>query len=97
MASLRQDSRGNFVSRRKLPTDVRDEYGRQFGQRHEAKLTPWQLFELWVKERNPQREQSKIGAATKWGIEGFVESLDRRLKSPRDDAVPHLPTTHSGS
>jgi integrase len=38
MASLRQDSRGNYVSRRKLPTDVRDEYGRLFGQRHEAKF-----------------------------------------------------------
>jgi hypothetical protein len=38
MASLRQDSRGNYVSRRKLPADVRDEYGRLFGQRHEAKF-----------------------------------------------------------
>ena len=38
MASLRQDSRGNYVSRRKLPTDVRDEYGRLFRQRHEAKF-----------------------------------------------------------
>jgi hypothetical protein len=38
MASLRQDERGNYVSRRKLPTDVRDEYGRLFGQRHEAKF-----------------------------------------------------------
>src|SRR5262249_6515354 len=38
MASLRQDSRGNYVSRKKLPLDVRDEYGKQFGQRHEAKF-----------------------------------------------------------
>jgi hypothetical protein len=38
MASLRQDDRGNYVSRRKLPLDVRDEYGRLFGQRHEAKF-----------------------------------------------------------
>jgi hypothetical protein len=38
MASLRQDSRGNYVSRKKLPNDIRDEYGRLFGQRHEAKF-----------------------------------------------------------
>jgi hypothetical protein len=38
MASLRQDSRGNYVSRRKLPLDVRDEYGRLFGQHHEVKF-----------------------------------------------------------
>jgi hypothetical protein len=38
MASLRQDHRGNYVSRRKLPADVRDQYGRRFGQRHEAKF-----------------------------------------------------------
>jgi integrase len=38
MASLRQDNRGNYVSRKKLPMDVRDEYGRLFGQRHEAKF-----------------------------------------------------------
>jgi hypothetical protein len=35
MASLRQDERGNYVSRRKLPADVRDEYGQRFGQRHD--------------------------------------------------------------
>jgi integrase len=38
MASLRQDNRGNYVSRKKLPVDVREEYGRLFGQRHEAKF-----------------------------------------------------------
>jgi integrase len=38
MASFRQDSRGNYVSRKKLPVDVRDDYGRLFGQRHEAKF-----------------------------------------------------------
>jgi integrase len=38
MASLRQDSRGNYISRKKLPKDVREEYGKLFGQRHEAKF-----------------------------------------------------------
>jgi integrase len=38
MASLRQDSKGNYLSRKKLPKDIRAEYGRQFGQCHEAKF-----------------------------------------------------------
>jgi integrase len=38
MASLRQDSRGNYVSRKRLPLDVRDEYGRLYGKRHEEKF-----------------------------------------------------------
>ena len=38
MASLRQDERGNYVSRRKLPADVRGQYGKLFGQQYEAKF-----------------------------------------------------------
>ena len=38
MASLRQDSQGNYISRKKLPKDIRPEYGRLFGQHHEAKF-----------------------------------------------------------
>jgi integrase len=38
MASLRQDSKGNYLSRKKLPKDIRAEYGRRFGQYHEAKF-----------------------------------------------------------
>jgi integrase len=39
MVRLRQDSNGNFVARKRLPDDVRDEYGRRHGPRFEAKFT----------------------------------------------------------
>jgi hypothetical protein len=38
MAKLRQDSRGNYKARKRLPDDVRAEYGRLHGQCHEAKF-----------------------------------------------------------
>jgi hypothetical protein len=37
MASLTQDTSG-FKARRKLPRDVREDYGRLYGQRHEVKF-----------------------------------------------------------
>jgi hypothetical protein len=38
MVSLRQDGKGNFSARKRLPDDVREEYGRRYGQRVEAKF-----------------------------------------------------------
>jgi integrase len=38
MVSLRQDRNGNFRARKRLPDDVREEYGRRFGQKLEAKF-----------------------------------------------------------
>ena len=38
MVTLRQDSRGNFSARKRLPDDVREGYGRLYGARHEAKF-----------------------------------------------------------
>jgi integrase len=38
MVSLRQDSKGNFIARKRLPDDVREEYGRLYGARFEAKF-----------------------------------------------------------
>jgi integrase len=38
MITLRQDAKGNFTARKRLPNDVREEYGRRFGQRLEAKF-----------------------------------------------------------
>jgi hypothetical protein len=58
MASLRQDGRGNYVSRRKLPIDVRDEYGRLFGQRHEAKF----FRPASTEKREAQRQFSEWSA-----------------------------------
>lgn len=39
MVNLRQDSKGNFIARRRLPDDVRAQYGRLYGARHEAKFS----------------------------------------------------------
>jgi len=38
MVTLRQDKRGNYTARKRLPNDVRDEYGRLYGPRIEAKF-----------------------------------------------------------
>jgi integrase len=38
MVTLRQDTKGNFSARKRLPDDVRDEHGRRHGQRLEAKF-----------------------------------------------------------
>ena len=38
MASLTQDTKGNYKARKRLPDDVRDEYGRLYGARYEAKF-----------------------------------------------------------
>jgi hypothetical protein len=39
MASLTQDSKGNYKARKRLPDDVREEYGRLYGARFEAKFS----------------------------------------------------------
>jgi integrase len=39
MVSLRQDSNGNYSARKRLPDDVRKEYGRLYGARFEAKFS----------------------------------------------------------
>jgi integrase len=38
MVKLRKDSRGNYVARKRLPDDVRQDYGRLYGQSHEVKF-----------------------------------------------------------
>jgi integrase len=38
MATLRRDDKGNYITRKRLPDDVREEYGRLYGARHEAKF-----------------------------------------------------------
>jgi hypothetical protein len=39
MASLTQDSKGNYKARKRLPDDVREEYGRLYGANYEAKFS----------------------------------------------------------
>ncbi len=59
MVTLRQDSRGNYSARKRLPGDVREEYGRLYGQRFEAKFfasaatkphVAKQLYNDWLAE-----------------------------------------------
>jgi uncharacterized coiled-coil DUF342 family protein len=38
MVKLRHDNEGNYIARKRLPDDVRDEYARLYGARHEAKF-----------------------------------------------------------
>ena len=38
MVMLRQDSKGNFSARKRLPDNMREEYGRLYGARFEAKF-----------------------------------------------------------
>ena len=39
MARLAQNNNGNYGARKRLPNDVREEYGRLYGAYHEAKFT----------------------------------------------------------
>jgi hypothetical protein len=39
MVSLSQDNKGKYRARKRLPDDVREEYGRLYGARHEAKFS----------------------------------------------------------
>jgi integrase len=39
MVKLRQDNKGNYSARKRLPDDVREEYGRLYGAHHEAKFS----------------------------------------------------------
>ena len=59
MVTLRQDSNGNYGARKRLPDDVREEYGRLYGPRLEAKFfasaatkphVAKQLFNDWLAE-----------------------------------------------
>src|SRR5262249_10268303 len=59
MVSLRQDSRGNYSARKRLPDDVREDYGHLYGARFEAKFSApahlgkqnaLQRFRLWEAE-----------------------------------------------
>src|SRR5262245_53060604 len=59
MATLTQDSKGNYRARKRLPNDVRDDYGRLHGPRVEAKFfasastkrhEAKQLFGEWLSE-----------------------------------------------
>jgi hypothetical protein len=38
MVKLQQDGNGNYRARKRLPDDVREEYGRLYGARYEAKF-----------------------------------------------------------
>jgi hypothetical protein len=39
MVKLRQDRTGKYLARKRLPEDVREEYGRRYKAHHEAKFS----------------------------------------------------------
>src|SRR5215471_6598196 len=39
MVNLRQDGNGKYIARKRLPEDVREEYGRRYKAYHEAKFS----------------------------------------------------------
>jgi len=39
MVKLRQDGNGKYIARKRLPDDVREEYGRRYKAHHEAKFS----------------------------------------------------------
>ena len=39
MVKLRQDGNGKYLARKRLPDDVREEYGRRYKAHHEAKFS----------------------------------------------------------
>ncbi len=39
MVTLRKDTKGNFSARKRLPNDIREEYGRRYGAHFEAKFS----------------------------------------------------------
>jgi hypothetical protein len=39
MTKLRRDAGSNYLARKRLPDDVREEYGRLYGARYEAKFS----------------------------------------------------------
>jgi hypothetical protein len=52
MVTLRQDGKGNYSARKRLPDDVREEYGRLYRAHHEAKFSaPASTGSLAAKQR----------------------------------------------
>src|SRR5262249_24449337 len=60
MASLTQDSQGNYRARKRLPNDVRDDYGCLYGPRVEAKFFAQRLVPRAI---HIQRE--RLGGSTR--------------------------------
>jgi hypothetical protein len=101
MATLRQDTRGNFSARKRLPDDVREEYGRRFGQRLEAKFSApakvgahaaRQMFRDWETEvagrimANPRIDPEGLHT----GRAHLILGLFYKIKKKRALALQHL-------
>jgi hypothetical protein len=81
MVRLLQDSRGNYSARKRLPDDVREEYGRLYGARFEAKFSaPASLGKQHAEQRFHEWKaeiESRIEAIHK-AQRGEGIDLDRR-------------------
>ena len=60
MVTLRQDTNGNFSARKRLPDDVRDEYGRRYGARFEAKFSAPAKFGAHVAKQKFREWETEI-------------------------------------
>jgi integrase len=60
MVTLRQDSRGNYSARKRIPEDVREEYGRLYRARFEAKFSAPASVGLQEAQRRFREWEAKV-------------------------------------
>jgi hypothetical protein len=73
MVSLSQDNKGKYRARKRLPDDVREEYGRLYGARHEAKFSA----------PNDLTKQEAIRRYGEWVAE--IEARISSIRAQRND------------
>jgi hypothetical protein len=95
MVSLRQDSKGNFIARKRLPDDVREDYGQLYGARFEAKFfarasvgkqVAQQKFRQWATEVE-QRIEAIRKAQRGEGLDLVTVAIDHRLRLARGELI----------
>jgi integrase len=69
MVTLRQDSRGNYSARKRIPDDVREEYGRLYRARFEAKFSAPASVGLQEAQRRFREWEAKVA--------GNIETIRR--------------------
>jgi hypothetical protein len=92
MVSLYQDNKGNYRARKRLPEDVREDYGCLYGPRFEAKFSApavtkrqdaEQQFHGWRAEVN-----ARIAADLDIDLPQLRDDLFRRASLPRHIGPP---------
>jgi integrase len=91
MVKLYQDNKGNYSARKRLPDDVRDDYGRLYGARHEAKFSaPASVGKRIANEKfnewEADVERRAVKTVFKWGAKRKLTNnpfLDATVDVPR--------------